>query len=114
MSALTIHWGEVEFENLGPFSGWLGAGGAGLFAVMVQPNAKTNPGDFRVVYFGEHDNLIDSEFFRSHPKFRCCVSEAGNADGLHFAIFPLPDSTAEQRKHIAKLLAEQFRPICNW
>lgn len=114
MSALTIQWGEVVFENLGPFSGWLGPGGAGLFVIMVQPNARANPGNYRAVYFGEHEDLSDSEFFRSHAKFRCCVSEAESADSLWIAIFRLPDSTAEQRKHIAKLLAEQFRPICNW
>jgi hypothetical protein len=114
MDAMAIQWGEVPFENLGPFEGWSGPGGSGLFVVMVQPHPETNPGEYRALFFGETDNLSSSEFFRHHPKFRCCVSEAGKVEGLFFASSPLEGSTQDQRKMVQRLLADQFRPICNW
>lgn len=114
MSALTIAWGDAVFENLDRFEGWLGPGGAGVYVVMSQPKPDTAPGEYKALYFGEADSLSDSEFFRTHPKFRCCVSEAGKVESMHFAIIPLPESTQDQRKNIQRLLAEQFRPICNW
>jgi hypothetical protein len=114
MSALNIQWGEVPFENLGPFNGWTGPGGPGVFVVMVQPNKETAPTDYRALFFGEAENLADSEFFRSHPKFRCCVSEAERADNLFFAALPMPDASPVQRKQVQRLLIDEFHPVCNW
>lgn len=114
MSALTIQFGEVPFENLGPFNGWMGPGGAGMYVLLVQPNKEKSPNDYRALFFGESDNLISSEFFRNHPKFRCCVSEAERADNLFFAISPLEGSTPEQRKQIVQLLVNDVRTACNY
>jgi hypothetical protein len=114
MSALTIQFGEVPFENLGPFNNWDGPGGAGMYVVLVQPNREKAPTDYRALFFGEADNLSSTEFFRIHPKFRCCVSEAERADNLFFAISPLEGSTADQRKQIVQMLANEFRTACNY
>ena len=114
MSELTIQFGEVPFENLGPFNGWSGPGGSGIFVVLVQPNRKEAPNDYKALYFGEAENLSGSEFFRTHPKFRCCVSEAERAENLYFAISPLEGSNVDQRKQIQRLLANEFRTACNY
>lgn len=114
MSALNIQWGDVLFENLGAFNYWTWTGGPGLFVVMVQPDKERAPNDYRALYFGESEDIKDSEFFRNHAKFRCCVSEAERADNLYFAAFPMPNSSPVQRKEVQRLLAEQFHPICNW
>ena len=114
MSALTIQFGEVPFENLGPFNGWEGPGGAGMYVVLVQPNREKAPNDYRALFFGEAENLNSTEFFRNHPKFRCCVSEAERADNLYFALSPLEGSTADQRKLIVQMLANEFRTACNY
>jgi len=114
MSELNIQWGETLFQNLAPFSGWSGPGGPGLFVVMVQPDRQNAPANYKALFFGEADNIADSEFFRIHPKFRCCVSEAERADHLYFAAFPMPDSSPIQRKQLQKLLVDQFHPVCNW
>ena len=114
MSALNIQWGDVLFENLAAFNGWTWTGGPGLFVVMVQPDKDNAPTNYKALFFGEAEDIKDSEFFRNHPKFRCCVSEAERADNLFFAAFAMPDSSPIQRKQAQKALAEQFRPVCNW
>jgi hypothetical protein len=114
MSALTVEWGPVTLQNVAPFPGWMGPGGPGIFVVMTRPKPDTAPNEFKAVYFGEAANLEQAEFFRSHPKFRCCVSEAETADKLYFAIFLMPETTEEQRKNVARALANEFHPICNW
>lgn len=114
MSALTIQWGDVVFEGLGPLSGWVGEGGPGIFAVMVRPKPDEAPNDHRILYFGEAENLTSGESFRQHPKYVCCVSEAGKADYLQFAFKPLPNTSPVQRKQAVRDLAAQFNAICNW
>lgn len=113
MSDLTIQWGDTMFVNLAPMTDWAGPGGAGLFVVMVQPDPTNAPGDYRALFFGESENLASADFFRAHPKFRCCVSEAERVDLLWFAASPLEGSPIE-RKQKVRVLADQFHPICNW
>jgi hypothetical protein len=114
MSSLTIQWGNTVFENLAPLTGWAGEGGEGLFAVMVRPKPETAPNDYRILYIGEAEDLSSAEFFRSHPKYRCCVSEAEKVDLLYFAVRPAPNTSPVQRKQMVRELAEAVRPICNW
>jgi hypothetical protein len=114
MSALTIQWGDVVFENLAPFNDWVGTGGAGIFVLMIQPDKEKAPNDYKALYFGEAESLTDSEFFRNHPKFRCCVSEAGRAENLFFAAFAMPDTSPIQRKQVQMAFVNQFHPVCNW
>jgi hypothetical protein len=111
---LTIQWGILTFENLGPFNGWTGPGGPGIYAVMVKPKPATAPNDYRILYFGEAEELSSSAFFNGHPKIRCCISEAGKTDLLFFAMLPMSGSDVNKRKQAVRELAEQFRPPCNW
>lgn len=114
MTELTIEWGGHVFVGLGPLDNWEGPAGPGLYVVLFPPNPDTAPGQFKALYFGEAEELSSAEFFRAHPKYRCCVSEAEKADRLHFAACVMPESTPMDRKQTQRALAEQYRPMCNW
>ncbi|HRK21805.1 MAG TPA: hypothetical protein PLX06_08355 [Fimbriimonadaceae bacterium] len=114
MTDLTIEWGGHVFVGLGPIDGWEGPSGAGLYVVLFQPKPDEAPGQFKALYFGEAEELSGAEFFRAHPKYRCCVSEAEKADRLFFAACVMPETTPMDRKQTQRALAEQYRPMCNW
>ncbi len=111
---MTIQWAGVDFLNLAPFPGWEFEGGPGIFAVAMQPDARNKPGDYRMLFVGESEDVSSAEFFRSHPRFVCCVSEAGKVDALYFAVVPMPNSDQAGRKRVVQLLAQELHPVCNW
>lgn len=111
--ALVINFGGFEFEGIRRLSHWIPPGGPCLYVILFKPKPETAPLDFKILYFGEHENLALENFYANHPKLRCWVSEGGRLDALYIGYHSMPESSLADRKQKVFDLLEVFRPVCN-
>ena len=111
--SVTITWDGVEFD--GPFAAdaWEPPTRAGVYAIMMKPDAVAKPNTYQVLYFGESENLSDRGFWRSHHKFGCWMQKAGSTRTLFIGVHAMPNSTLADRAAVERRLIQVYRPDCN-
>jgi len=110
---MTITWGEVRFDGPYPITEWDPPFKAAIYAIMMKPDPRNKPDTYRILYFGESSNLSERGFYRSHHKYQCWIQHAGSDANLYIGIYPMPNSTQEDRQKVENKLVSQYNPECN-
>ena len=109
---MAIRYGDYVFDAPAPVAPWSAPHVAGVYAVLVA-DQTCQPMPFRVIYFGESRNMSARGFFRGHPRYPCWIREAGSEQSLYIAVYPMSESTPEQRRAVADRLISEIAPVCN-
>lgn len=114
---MTIKWGrtiEIEFDGPISMEEWTPPRCATIYAIMIKPDSRNRPNTFRIIYFGESENLSERGFYNSHHKYSCWHENASeiNSD-IFIGIYRMPNSTEERRKEIERSLINDYNPVCN-
>ncbi len=111
---LEITYGNTTFSGVEQLGSWTPPGGPCVYCVLMRPKPEQEPTNFKVIYFGDHEDLADRDFYGNHPKLRCWISEGGRLDQLFIGFCQLPNSSMADRKQRVLDLVDAIRPICNW
>jgi len=107
-------WGDKGFYGPYPISMWNPPHRAAVYAIMTKPDPLNMPSSYRILCFGESDNLSERRFYRSHHKFNCLINYAGSEENLYIGIHLMPDSTLVERKEVESNLIDRYKPVCNY
>ena len=89
---------------------------SGIYAILV-PDSSYRPRPFRVIYFGESNNLF-TRVCTSHEKYADWQREAGvnslyGTSDLYVAFHPTNDLTDQRLRDAECELINQYLPPCN-
>jgi hypothetical protein len=68
---------------------------------------------FQMIYVGESDKSQDDDFFKKHEKSKCWTDAAGYEENLYLSIYPMWDSTPDERKRLVGKIINKYKPSCN-
>ena len=105
--------GKIEFEGPYSTSDWAPPNRAAVYAIMRKPDPQNKPHTYRMLYFGESDNLSDRGFWRAHYKYESFKDHAGSDSKIYIGVHRMPNSTTAERKALEKKLVTEYNPICN-
>ena len=107
-----IYFANYQFSEPAGIAEWRTEEKAGIYVILVQdPKAKSQ--SYKAIYFGESDNLSDSNFIKSHHSYDCWVREAESESNLYIATFAMSDSPSELRQGVVAFLVKYYHPACN-
>jgi hypothetical protein len=109
---MEITFNDYDFTEPIEINHWTPPHAAGLYAILI-PDGTGSPRPFKVIYFGELEDLAESEFFRSHQRYRCWMQWAKSEDDLYIAVYLMPSSSAGERLHAESTLISAYQPACN-
>jgi hypothetical protein len=110
---MSITWGNINFEGPYSLTNWDPPYRAAVYAIMMKPDPQNDPATYRILYFGESENLSDRGFYRSHHKYDCWIKYAKSDSNLFIGIYPMPNSTKVERQEIESMLKQKHHPDCN-
>ncbi len=110
---MSITWGDVEFEGPYPITEWEPPRVAAVYAIMMKAEPEDKPTTYRVLYFGESENLDDRGFYKSHHKYSCWKAEAGSDSNIYIGIHRMPNSSRKERREVEGKLIAEYHPVCN-
>lgn len=70
-------------------------------------------GTFQMIYVGESEKSQDDDFFKNHEKSKCWADAAGYAGNLYLSVYPMWNSTPDERKRLANKIIQKYKPSCN-
>ncbi len=85
---------------------------AALYAILVADDSSASF-PFRPIYFGQTENLAQSHFFESHPRYADWVREAGSEQDLFVATYLCAGMTGQYREFVEGMLVREYAPACN-
>jgi hypothetical protein len=68
---------------------------------------------FNILYVSDCEKTDNRGFFTQNSRFKCWVDKSGSEKFLHLAIFPMFDSSPDQRKQVISKIIARYQPICN-
>lgn len=105
-----INFGGRQFYEPRRFPGLLIPPTQGIYAILVQ-DATCTPRKFRVIYFGESNNL-GNRIRTTHEKYRDWTREAAGSQ-LYMAYHTTIGMSDAQRRDAECVLINQYTPCCN-
>ncbi|MEM3006477.1 MAG: hypothetical protein QXW37_01485 [Candidatus Nitrosotenuis sp.] len=100
----------LQYEFLGPIR--LSEWGPPMAKVVYLVLRKTKD-TFEIIYAGESEKTEENDFFTKNDKFKCWIQNAGSEENLYLSIYPMWDSSQEDRKRILGKIIQMYRPHCN-
>lgn len=97
----------ILFDGPYSLSSWDAPGGAAVYSVLYKQE-----GSWNVTYVGETSDL-DERCIAAHHERDCWIDRAGSESSLHIAVYPMPNSTEQQRKRIQVKIKFENEPPCN-
>jgi hypothetical protein len=73
----------------------------------------TSDGKYRIIYFGESENLSQRGFLAGHHQYECFLKQAGSENNLYIGTYEMPNSTQDDRRNVEQSLIRQYDPVCN-
>ncbi|MFN3655520.1 MAG: hypothetical protein ACK4TO_09420 [Candidatus Nitrosotenuis sp.] len=100
----------LQYEFLGPIklSEW-GPPMAEVIYLVLRRTKET----FEIIYAGESEKTEEANFFTKNDKFKCWIQNAGSEENLYLSIYPMWDSSQEDRKRILDKIIKWYQPQCN-
>lgn len=94
---MSIKIENTNFKGPYPIISWDPPCSAAVYAIMIKedPNQLNM---YTLIYFDESDNLSERDFYRSHPKFKCWIKQAGSIFNIYIAIHNMPYSAPKREK----------------
>lgn len=108
---MTIKFSNFTFTEPIRAAHWVPPRMSGLYVILV-PDARGWPRQFRAIYFGETEDYANRGFLKGHHRYRSWVGEAGSESNLWVAIYPTA-APEESRLAIEKKLIAEYAPNCN-
>jgi len=105
-----INFGGRKFYEPRRFPGVLIPPTQGIYAILVQ-DAACSPRQFRVIYFGESNNL-ESRICTTHEKYSDWTREASGSQ-LYVAYHATIGMSDAQRRDAECMLINHYKPSCN-
>ena len=68
---------------------------------------------FNIIYVSESDKTNETDFFTQNKKFKCWLSHAGNENDLYLSIYPMWNTSKEERIRIVEKAIAKYSPVCN-
>lgn len=68
---------------------------------------------FQVIYVDECEKSQDADFFQKHEKSKCWIDAAGSNENLYLSVYPMWNSTSDERKRLASKIINKYQPACN-
>jgi len=111
---MSIIYGELDFSNPTKLISFSPPEEAGLYVILV-PEFQDTGFPAKPIYFGQTENYAERGFLSSHIKRDCWIKEAIKEEYLSISIYPMPDSTEEERMEIESKLIARYHTdeICN-
>jgi len=109
---LNMIFDKYEFSEPFKITKWEPSESRGLYVILV-PDLDVEGLPLRPIYFGQSENFAERGFLKSHHKHEDWIKEAREIDNLFIAIYPMPESTEEERQAIESKLINQYHPVCN-
>jgi excinuclease UvrABC nuclease subunit len=105
-----IKFGDRQFYEPRRFPSLLIPPTQGIYAILVS-DATWTPRPFRVIYFGESNNL-GNRISTAHEKYIDWTREAAGSQ-LYVAYHVTIGMTDAQRRDAECVLINQYQPVCN-
>jgi len=109
---MSINYSSYHFTDPVSAASWDPPYRSGIYAILT-PDSSIKPKPYRVLYFGESENMSDRGFWKGHHRYRCFISEAASESNLNIAVYLMPNSTSEERRKIEQKLVNDYDPPCN-
>lgn len=107
-----IYFANYQFSDPECLLNWTTSEKSGIYAILVQdPTSRSKP--YKVIYFGESEDMSERGFFKSHYRYDRWIREAGKETEIYISVFPMPGSTPQLRQGIEAFLIKYYRPSCN-
>lgn len=74
---------------------------------------KRKKDTYEIIYAGDSEKTESTDFFTKNDKFMCWVQNAGAEQNLYLSIYPMWDSTPEERKRLLSKIIAVYKPSCN-
>jgi hypothetical protein len=74
---------------------------------------KRTKDTYEIIYAGDSEKTENADFFTKNDKFKCWVQNAGTEQNLYLSIYPMWDSTPEERKRLLSKIITGYKPSCN-
>ncbi|WP_157832511.1 hypothetical protein [Candidatus Nitrosotenuis chungbukensis] len=100
----------LSYEFLGPIK--LSEWGPPMEQVIYILLNRTKD-SFQMIYVGESEKSQDADFFKKHEKSKCWIDSAGSEANLYLSVYPMWDSTPDERKRLAGKIIHKYKPSCN-
>jgi len=83
----------------------------GLFAILHKPDPINRPKVFAVNFIGENSRLSSlREDLVTIGKAEVLISRAGSRDSLYIVLYPIPESSEEERRQLKASLIDEYKP----
>ena len=112
---MNIIFDEYEFNEPVKITEWEPPESKGLYVILKPSLSSPVNLPFEPIYFGQSGNFAERGFIESHKKYECWEREVGSKEDIFIAIYPMPDSTEEERMEIESKLIARYHTdeICN-
>lgn len=105
---LTIQILHYDFLGPVPLSEW----GPPMEEVVYLVLSRTKD-TFKIIFAGQCQKTDNAGFFIKNEKFKCWASEAGSENNIYLAIYPMWQSSEEERENIVNKIITKYEPKCN-
>jgi len=68
---------------------------------------------YNILYVGESEKTLETNFFTKNDKFKCWLTNAGSDENLYLAIYLMPKSDESKRDRIVHKAINRYKPVCN-
>jgi len=110
---MTMTFDKYEFSKPVKITKWEPPESRGLYVILKPDLSSSPPLPLKPIYFGQTGNFAERGFIKSHKKYKDWIREVVEEEQILIAIYPMPDSTEEERKAIESKLINQYQPVCN-
>jgi len=110
---MSLEWGRILFDGPYPIKRWEPLSNPGIYAIMKKPDAYNKPYTYHILYFGQSNNLSELISYKSHPKYKCWIKEAGSRNNTYIGAHLMPNSRSGKREELLGALIKTFMPVCN-
>ena len=104
---MSISFDGREFSEPVKLNEWKAPYRPGVYAVLIHPDDDKN-NCFKPIYFGETENISDTQYFLDLSEFNGWLQKAKSLDNLFISSYLMHKSTSDKRIILKSRLSEQF------
>jgi len=103
---MSIIFDGIEFSEPVKLTEWISPYRPGIFVVFISVEGETKL-NLKPVYFGEAENISDSEFFIHHGEFKNWLQFAKSYENIFIASYLMHSSSQNHRYKLVQKLSHQ-------
>ena len=106
--SLSIQILQYEFLGPMPLDEWEPPMEKLVYLILSRDQDK-----FNIIYVGDCEQTDDKSFFVQHSDFKCWVQQSRSEKSLYLAIFPMFESSSDDRQNVFNKIMTHYKPPCN-